>query len=144
MAYWIFKCNPDIFHLDRRLTDPIDQTTWTVTRFQNEIAPGDTVFLWMTGQQRGIRAVLRIDEAPRLMSELEHEKDHWATRDTEEKVRALCAFTHRNVDLPHTLLRDVPGLENLSVFHGFQQATNFPVTPDEGAILMRLVEDGAT
>jgi hypothetical protein len=33
-----------------------------------------------------------------------------------------------------------PGLEDLSVFHGFQQQTNFPVTPEQGAILLRLVE----
>jgi hypothetical protein len=45
------------------------------------------------------------------------------------------------VDLQHTYLRSVPGLENLSVFHGFQQGTNFPVTPEEGAILLRLIGD---
>ena len=27
------------------------------------------------------------------------------------------------------------GKANLSVFHGFQQGTNFPVTPEEGTIL---------
>jgi 5-methylcytosine-specific restriction protein A len=33
-------------------------------------------------------------------------------------------------------------LESLSVFHGFQQQTNFPVMPEEGRILMRLIEQG--
>ena len=51
-------------------------------------------------------------------------------------------FTHRDVDVSGNVLRSVPGLENLSVFHGFQQTTNFPVTPAEGAILMRMVETG--
>jgi hypothetical protein len=42
-------------------------------------------------------------------------------------------------NLSHATLREVPGLENLSVFHGWQQATNCSVTPEQGGILLRLV-----
>jgi hypothetical protein len=38
------------------------------------------------------------------------------------------------------VLRAVPGLEELAVFQGFQQMTNFPATPEQAAILMKLVE----
>jgi hypothetical protein len=44
-----------------------------------------------------------------------------------------------NINLPHNELREIEGLEELSVFTGFQQATNFPVTPAQGEILSRLV-----
>jgi hypothetical protein len=44
--------------------------------------------------------------------------------------------------LPRDVLRAVKGLEGLSVFHGWQQATNFPVTHAEGEILIGLVESG--
>ena len=37
------------------------------------------------------------------------------------------------------VLREVEGLADLSVFTGFQQATNFPATPAQGEILSRLV-----
>jgi hypothetical protein len=97
------------------------------------------VFLWVTGHNRGIRAVVRVDEPPRKMAELQSEQSYWAERDTEEKWRVLATLTHRDVHLSHSELRDVNGLENLSMFQGFQQMTNFPVTPEEGAILMRLV-----
>jgi hypothetical protein len=139
MAFWIFKCNPEKYRLAERLADPNPTLTWTVSRHQEEIGPGDTVFLWETGPNRGIRAVMRVEQAPRLMAELESEQTYWAERDTREQWRMLGSLTHRNVNLSHTDLRGVPGLENLSVFHGFQQHTNFPVTPAEGAILLRLV-----
>ena len=83
--------------------------------------------------------VLRIDDAPRVRPELESEQRYWVDRDTEARLRVACTLTHRHVDLPHHQLRHVRGLGNLSVFHGFQQATNFPVTPEEANILLTLV-----
>jgi predicted RNA-binding protein with PUA-like domain len=141
MAFWIFKCNPERYRLADRLLDPNPTITWTVTRYRDEIGPGDTVFLWVTGRDRGIRAVMRVDEAPRLMRELESEQPYWAERDTQEQWRVVGILTHRNVNLAHTTLREVDGLEELSVFQGFQQQTNFPVTPNQGAILLQLIQD---
>ncbi len=140
MAFWIFKCNPERYRLDDRLTHPDTKITWTVSQFRDDIRPGDTVFLWVTGKERGIRAVMRVDEAPRMMAEMESEQAYWVDRDTQVQMRVLGTLTHRDVNLAHTELRDVPGLEELSVFKGFQQATNFSVTPAQGAILLRLVE----
>jgi predicted RNA-binding protein with PUA-like domain len=139
MAFWIFKCNPDKYRLSDRLADPNPTLTWTVSRFRDEINAGDTVFLWVTGTQRGIRAVLRVDQPPHNMAEIESEQAYWVERDTQEQFRVLGTLTHRDVNLPHTELRENEGLEELSVFSGFQQATNFPVTPAQGEILMRLV-----
>ena len=51
------------------------------------------------------------------------------------KLRVLGTLTRRDVNLSHATLREVPGLENLSVFHGWQQATNFSVTPEQGVVL---------
>jgi hypothetical protein len=140
MAFWIFKCNPEKYRLEDRLLDPNPKLTWTVSRHREEIKAGDTVFLWMTGSDRGIRAVMRVDEAPVLMRELESEQAYWAERDNQEQWRVLGTLEHRTVDLSHRTLRDVAGLEQLSVFHGFQQTTNFPVRDDEGVILMRMIE----
>lgn len=143
MAFWIFKCNPARYRLEDRLADPQPKITWTVSQHRDEIGPGDTAFLWVTGKHRGIRAVIQIDEGPRLMAELPSEQPYWDEPDTEELLRVVGTFTHRNLDLPAATLRDTPGLENLSMFHGFQQATNFAVTPDEGAILLALIHGTA-
>jgi predicted RNA-binding protein with PUA-like domain len=141
MAFWIFKCNPDKYRLAERLADPNPTLTWTVSRFRDEINAGDTVFLWVTGPERGIRAVMRVDDQPpRMMSEIESEQAYWAERDTQEQYRVVGTLTHRDVELPHTQLREVERLEEPSVFSGFQQATNFSVTPAQGEILLRFVK----
>lgn len=144
MAYWIFKYNPQLYRLADRLADPNPEVTWTVSRYRDQIAPGDTIFVWETGSNRGIRAVFRAEAVPQDMAELETEQPYWAQRDTAIRCRVLATIIERDVDLPHTALRTVPGLENLSVFHGFQQTTNFPVTPDEGAILLGLIRSQHT
>src|SRR5205807_2445612 len=110
MAFWIFKCNPDLYRLEDRLSDPNPTISWTVSRHREEIGPGDTVFLWVTGRNRGIRAIMRVDQAPREMPELESEQSYWAGRDTEEKWRVIGTLTHRDVNLSHTDLRGEPGL----------------------------------
>ena len=73
------------------------------------------------------------------MSELESEQPYWAERDTQVRCRVRATIGDRDVDLPHTAPRSVPGLEDLSVFHGFQQGTNFPVSPTEGPINLELI-----
>ena len=72
------------------------------------------------------------------MAELESEQPYSAQRDNDVRCRIRATIVRRDVNLSHTELRSMPGLENLTVFHGFQQGSNFPVTPDEGAILLRL------
>ena len=73
------------------------------------------------------------------MAEIDSELPYWTEAENEICCRVRATIIDRDVNLPHTELRTVPGLENLSVFHGFQQGTNFPVTPDEGAILLGLI-----
>jgi predicted RNA-binding protein with PUA-like domain len=141
MAFWIFKCDPNRYLLEDRLADQNTKITWTVSRFRDEIGHGDTVFLWVTGNERGIRAVIRVDEAPRLMAELESEQAYLKEHDTEERLRVVGTLTHRDVNLRLDELRKVKGLEQLSVFKGVKQGTNFPVTADQGAILLRLITE---
>jgi hypothetical protein len=144
MAYWIFKCNPEQYRLSARLADPNPPTTWMVTRHRDEIGPGDIVFIWETGPNRGIRAIMRVDEGPAEMKELEAEQPYNVERDTETILRVLGTLTHRDVNLSNEALRAVPGLEDLSVFRKdvFQKGTNFPVTSEQAAILLRLVDGG--
>ena len=83
MAFWIFKCNPDLYRLDERLADPNPTQTWTVNQHPDEIGPGDSVFLWVTGPNRGIRAVMQVLEGPCEMPELDSEQAYWEEPDTQ-------------------------------------------------------------
>jgi hypothetical protein len=139
MAFWIFKCDPTRYRLDDRLADSNPVITWGVSHHEDEIKPGDVVFLWVTGENKGIRAVLRVDELPRMMRELPHEVPYCIDIDTGERVRVVCTLIRRDVNLPATTLRNNPGLGKLSALRGYPNVTNYPVSDAEGAILMQLI-----
>ena len=45
---WIFQGNPDQFDLDAYLGTSPTQLPWLVTRYAQQIAVGDRVFIWRT------------------------------------------------------------------------------------------------
>jgi hypothetical protein len=139
MSFWIFKCDPKKYRLAERLLNATTDATWLVTRYKKEIAPGDTAFLMETGPQRCIRAVMRVDSSPQEMAELETEQAYWFDRDTETRCRVRGTITHRT-ELPISELQSVEALQELSIFKGFQQGTNFRVNDEEGRIIMAIVE----
>ena len=146
MAYWIFKSDPKIYKLAERLLCPEPRLTWQANQHWREILPGDLAFLCVTGAERGVQAVMRVDEGPREMEEMKSEQEFNKERDTQTKRRVVGTLTHRVPpsslkDLAYAALQQIAGLENLSAYTGNPQGTNFPVTPAEGAILMKLVED---
>jgi len=139
MAYWIFKCNPENYRLEERLADPNPMLTWSVTRYRTEIQIGDTVFLWVTGPKRGIRAVLKVELPPTQMVELESEQSWWVERDTKVEYRVICSLIHRDVNLSSEALKKFDELADLSVFTGYKQGTNYSVTPEQGRLLSQLI-----
>jgi len=140
MSYWIFKTNPDKYLLDERLRDAEPKISWKVTRYKDEIKNGDIAFIWRTGENRGICAVMKIDSDPEDTEELETEQKYNVVRDNEIMMRVEGTLTHRFNCISHQVLRNMRGLENLSVFSGFQQTTNFKVTDEEGKILLKLAK----
>ena len=142
MAFWIFKFNPEDYRFAERLNDPSPTITWTVQRYRDEIEPGDVAFLWETGKARGVRAVMRVDQATREMAELESEQRYWVKPDTDVLPRVMGTLTHRHLQLSAGELRAVPELEELPVFRRnvFQQGTNFRVEHAAGEALLNLIE----
>jgi hypothetical protein len=58
MRAWVFQGNPDDFDLDAYLLSAPTQFPWLVTRYSNEINPGDHVYIWRTqGKQKAIAGV---------------------------------------------------------------------------------------
>lgn len=139
MAYWIFKCNAEYYRIKDRLADPEERITWRVTRYRDEIKPGDTAFIWLTGRNRGICAVMAIESMPRMMPEIPTEIFYNITFENTEEWRTEGRLIRRGPYISHKQLRQEPGLHELSMFHGNQRATNFHVTAAEGDILMRLI-----
>ncbi|QDT15067.1 EVE domain-containing protein [Alienimonas californiensis] len=135
MAYWIFKCNPKWYRLEERLRDPRETITWKVSRTPEAVAPGDVVFLWQTGPDRGVRAAMTVERAAEERSEDPAEKAYWTEPEEEVTPRVVARLTHRGFHFRSEELKAVPGLERLPVFHGFQQKTVFPVDDEAGDLL---------
>jgi len=140
MSYWTFKSNPKKYKLNERLNNPDPNTSWRITRFKHEIHIDDIAFIWRTGKDRGICAVVRIYSEPQEMAELDLEKQYYVDLDVEIRCRVKGTIIKKFPCISHKILRTIPGLESLSVFHGFQQATNFPVTEKEGNIIESLIQ----
>lgn len=75
------------------------------------------------------------------MAELNLKKPHCVDLDTGVICRVVETFIQRFPCVSHEVLRSVPELENLSVFHGFQQTTNFRVTTVEGDSIMKAIRE---
>jgi hypothetical protein len=138
MRYWIFRCNPDLYDIDKRLEFSDPRTTWRVTRYRKEVSPGDLAFIWRGGTHRGICAAIEIDSCPQEMSELEHELPFCTKISTgrETKVQAHFLSWRGFID-EETILAD-SALADLSIF-GFKQATNYRVTSDQGQRIQALM-----
>ncbi len=106
-----------------------------------EIQAGDIAFIWRTGPNRGICAIMQIDTAPQKMAELDLEKPYCVDLDTGVTCRVMGTFIQRFPCVSYKVLRSVPELESLSVFHGFQQTTNFRVTTVEGDSIMKTIRE---
>jgi hypothetical protein len=147
MSYWIFKANPELYDIDSRLKDKTPETTWRVSRYKDEIKPGDIAFIWRCGKDRGICGYIKVTSYPNMMVEIRNElryyiikQPHPPVMESGPELMVDGVFQCRGPFIHHSVLRKTPGLGNLCVFHGFQAATNFKVTQAEGRIIMRFFQ----
>lgn len=149
MNYWIFKANPAHYRIEDRLRDPNPNIVWAITKFYDKILPGDIVFVWRAGTIRGdapfgICAVMEILTNPfePIISELldGYQIMTNMTSTNSSSQWAKCRIHLRFPIIESSEIKKIPGLEQFSFFKAFQQATNFTVSPQEGAILLKYVE----
>lgn len=67
MKNWIFQGVPERYDVaDPEIVNEGKEETWLVSRYREDMNPGDTVYLWRAGDRtkRGIYAVGRIEKKP--------------------------------------------------------------------------------
>jgi hypothetical protein len=133
---WLFQCNPDKYDLDGALK-AMKRTSWRMSRYAEDIAVGDQVFLWVSGRAGGLRAVATVDSP---VTEVASDDDTFI-RDTaglsETGKRVGIRFDKSSRLVHRDAVRAAPGLQNLGVLKS-PQGTNYPVTPEEATILLGL------
>ena len=136
MNYWVFKCDRNKYWLDDRLVDPAQPITWRVTRYADEIKPGDVAFISQTCPGPGIRAVIEIQSIPSQRAEISSETRFWRYPPILE-CRVEGILTKRCAVIPFKTLKSV-GLNDLSIFSP-ERATNFRLTQAQGKIILGLI-----
>jgi 5-methylcytosine-specific restriction endonuclease McrA len=144
---WIFQGNPDKFDLDAYLGTSPTQLPWLVTRYAQQIAVGDRVFIWRTqGSAKAVAGV--IAEATVVAPAMPRPESADAAsfwRDNSEQAvqvqpRALLRLNRvastREVLRREWLAQDpvLSDLPNLKMAAG----TNYLVTPQQAARLYAL------
>jgi MoxR-like ATPase len=133
---WMFQALPDVFDLDAHLRTASvgTEATWSVTRYRNEMRPGDPLVLWQGGPNAGIRALAEISDQPAVMAHPEHthSASEWSVR---------YRYTHiLNQPVDRNVIRADPILTSIEVLR-YPQGMNYRITAEQWAALVRLLRE---
>jgi MoxR-like ATPase len=137
---WLFQANPAVWNLAEKLRDRSvgDDETWSVSRFRNEMGPGQLAVLWMGGENAGVYALGELVDAPFER----RTADFWPDRSERGETEWAVPFVYTQIlDRPitKTALLAHPVLKDLSVIRG-PMGTNFKITPEQWQALQELIE----
>lgn len=131
MAYWLFQSNPKYYRILDAIRD-LEEMPWLVTRYRKQIAVGDGVLVWMSGEKAGIYAIAEIVSPPQVLTKLP-DLDYWLDFDrTKDKSFVTIRFLRKLLGQPlrRTELKQDRILANLLVIRA-PNSTNFKVTLEE-------------
>lgn len=142
---WIFQANPREWDVGRFLADvrrglTSAETTWLTPTHASEIERGDRVFLWMSGSENnaGVVAIATVLEEA---AEIPEDKPEYRMPGYEDKYGPPRTRVRIRIDAPlkfhlsRRSIKNVDGLEDLSILRARPQGTVFRVMPDEERIL---------
>jgi hypothetical protein len=139
VKYWLFCCDPKRYSLDERLRDPNPRMTWRVTRYHDDIAAGDLVFVWLTGPERGIRALLHVTSSAEVVDRLEPGDVDCVDVEMGPIYVLEAAIVSRGSFLPASTLRAKPVLAEMSIFSESQHATEYHLSRPEALGILELM-----
>ena len=140
---WIFQAEPKDFDLRAALKKSNEHgriIMWLVSRNREEVQPGHRVYMWAAGAAGGPIAVTTVLTVPTVST-----IDEWQLECAINRARFASADWRVRLRIDRILPRPIgrnelkrhPELEDLSILK-FWQATVFPVSPDQAALLARL------
>lgn len=138
-AVWLFQANPDIFDIDRALSEE-PEMTWVVRQYAKEVAKGDRVYLWRSGPDAGVVATATVMTDPAVMAgdaDSPYVLKPESLTKPEMRVnlridKVLSTPIKRAELLEHSVLKDLGVI-------AFANATNFKVTAEQDEALRTLI-----
>jgi MoxR-like ATPase len=138
---WMFQANPDKYNLITELKESEvgDKANWTVSRYQEDMRPGDRVVFWVSGKESGIYAVGELLGEPYKREEKPTEED--LKNHPYLQIPWSVDYKYTNIlDKPllRIQLQDHPVLKDLNILK-FAQATTFKVTTEQWHAINQLI-----
>jgi len=144
-SYWIFQSNPKYYDLEKDLEgateEYLDNFSWTVNQYANQIRTDDVAYLWTSGKDAGILAVATVISDPYYTSDVEGEfiserkKEEGKQGWVDLRIDYILSERIRRDDLI-----DHPTLRSMQIIRR-PQGTNFAVTEEEAQALNALIFD---
>ena len=142
---WLFQANPRYFDLAERVGSAAlgDEDAWTVTRYRDEMRPGEPVVLWLAGPQAGIYAIGELTGEPREHTFTVEDIPQWITPNLDgPTVVWQVPFRYTHV-LPEPIRKatcqEHPALQQMVVLK-VPNGTNFKLTSTEWETIQELLE----
>ncbi len=130
ISYWIFQGNPSMFDV-KKYIDGREEGTWTVSRYKDQIKPGDIGFIWMSGDRAGVYARFEVSSAPSADVK-EDAPDLWA--EDQDTFAVRCRFRFLDIYTRIPLLRGeltaLPWGRDVSIVKN-AQGSNFILTEEQ-------------
>ena len=137
MTTWIFQANPDVFDIDGYLSASTGDFRFLVSRYKNDLAIGDTVYIWRSIGKQGDSDKAGIVAEAIVAGPVEHVvddpeslpfwKDQAGAAQPEDRVMLrLVRLANKKEVLRREWLQDDSVLSDLSILN-FASGTNFPV-----------------
>jgi hypothetical protein len=139
VKYWLVCCDPERYPLSERLRNPDPRLTWRVTRYHDDMAAGDLAFVWLTGPDRGVSAVLQVISSAEVVDHLGPSDVDCVDVEIGPIYVIETALILRGVFLPARSLRAEPVLAEMSVFSETQHATEYHLSRLEALKILELL-----
>jgi len=131
--FWIFQGMPERYDLEEKLI-PGESETWTLTRYHEEVKPGDMVYFWRGGRQSGLYGWGLVTDPPHQDQSTESRAAWWVN------VTYQSRFKNPISKEDITGCRQADKLAGLLIFRA-PQGTNFKVTTKEAISLNQLISE---
>jgi hypothetical protein len=138
---WIFQSNPEYYRIIEGL-QVLDQMTFLVSRYKDEVNVGDIVLVWVSGKHAGIYAQATVTEGVVMRASNGPDAEFWVDTEAaaEARPRVVLSLNRKFLAnaVPRTDIAAKPGLENLMILRQ-PNGTNFSVSSSEWALLKPLL-----
>ncbi|MDP9314434.1 MAG: EVE domain-containing protein, partial [Chloroflexota bacterium] len=140
---YIFQSNPSYYDLPGAV-NALREINWDVNRYVDSIHPGDTVYLWESGDNAGIVAVAHVTSHPGPLGAAPGEEPYLRSlresRDLNQVRLVVDRVLPRRVT--RVELKDHPVLSNMLIMRA-PNSTNFKLTDEEAEVLADFIDQQA-